>query len=177
MAQGSDAQACAVRMQMGETKGEFDTALLLIEADRQFVGELGAQAADIARRRRGSDMAGRDARRADAIAAAEVGMALGCQGVAYGQPVVGVEGGPLSQGAAAGLGIFHDFFPNHCRPRPRCLRGVRIKSSTCCTPSGHWPLICSYRTVLNPFWLHRRSACNDWFAAPGRHWCAARCRG
>ena len=51
-------QAGIPGLQQGQAEGEFDTPLVLVEADRNLVREVLAQAADVARRRRGGDEGG-----------------------------------------------------------------------------------------------------------------------
>ena len=96
IAQGREVQAGAVGMQVREAKRKLDTAVLLINTDGQFVSKLRAQEADIACGCGGDDIARSDARRADALAPAGVGMTLGCQ---IAQRAVSVEGRPLRNSA------------------------------------------------------------------------------
>ena len=124
--QGSDMQAGSVRMQVREAEGEFDAPVLLIETDRQLVGELRTQTADITRRRRGGDIAGGNARSADTVAALSVCMALGGEGIQY---VARVEARPLGHAADARLGTFHGYLPRSLQAQAKRLRGVKVRSS------------------------------------------------
>ena len=77
--QDRDMQAGSIRMQVREAEGKFDAPVVVTETDWQLVRKLRTQAADVACRRIGDDMAGGDVQRGDAIAAFRVRVALGSQ--------------------------------------------------------------------------------------------------
>lgn len=122
--QDRDMQAGAIRMQVREAEGKFDATVVVTETDWQLVRKLRTQAADVACRRIGDDMAGGDVQRSDAVAALRVRVALGGQTA---HCVARLKMWLLGQGAAARLGMFHSCFPPIMQAQARRLRGVVVR--------------------------------------------------